>query len=48
MGVKRCLLLSGLLSISLAIPIFAENITCEPNLECPLPDVLEANSQSLY
>ena len=48
MGFKRNIFLSGLLSISLAIPIFAENSTCEPNAECPLPDVLEANSQSLY
>jgi hypothetical protein len=48
MGFKRKIFLSGLLSISLAIPIFAENSTCEPNAECPLPDVLETNSQSLY
>ena len=31
MGFKRKIFLSGLLSISLAIPIFAENSTCEPN-----------------
>ena len=48
MDFKRKIFLSGLLSISLTIPIFAENSTCEPNSECPLPDVLEANSQSLY
>ena len=48
MGFKSNIFLSGLLSISLAIPIFAENTTCEPDSECPLPDILEANSQSLY